>query len=61
MSTTHEKAAATRIELVPSVVALVLSLAVTFVGAYGFATGTGAKAVQSYEPKGIITIEQIQG
>jgi len=60
MSTiTHEKA--TRIELVPSVVALVLSLAVTFIGAYGFATGTGAKAVQSYEPEGIITVGPIQG
>ena len=55
----HEKAA--RIELVPSVVALVLSLAVTFIGAYGFATGTGAKAVQSYEPEGIITVGPVQG
>ena len=60
MSTiTNEKV--TRIELVPSVVALVLSLAVTFIGAYGFATGTGAKAVQSYEPEGIITVGPIQG
>ena len=61
MSTFNNEKVGTRIELVPSVVALVLSLAVTFVGAYGFATGTGAKAVQSYEPKGIITIEQVQG
>jgi hypothetical protein len=60
MSTYYEKTA-TRIELVPSVVALVLSLAVTFVGAYGFATGTGAKAVQSFEQKGIITVTQTNG
>ena len=60
MSTFNEKAT-TRIELVPSLVAVVLSLAVTFIGAYGFATATGAKAVQSYEPKGIITIEQVAG
>ena len=61
MSTFTNEKTAHRIELVPSVVALVLSLAVTFVGAYGFATGTGAKAVQSYEAKGIITVEQVQG
>jgi hypothetical protein len=60
MSTTNEKVTA-RIELVPSVDALVLSLAVTFVGAYGFATGTGAKAVQSHERTGIIAVEQTNG
>ena len=60
MSLSYEKTAP-RIELVPSVVALVLSLAVTFVGAYGFATGTGAKAVQSFEQQGIIEVEQTNG
>jgi hypothetical protein len=60
MSTTYEKHAS-RIELVPSVVALVLSLAVTFVAAYGFATGTGGKAVQAYDQTGIITVEQARG
>ena len=60
MSTFNNEKAA-RIELVPSVVALVLSLAVTFIGAYGFATGTGAKAVQSYQPEGIITVGPVQG
>jgi hypothetical protein len=60
MSSFYEKTA-TRIELVPSVVALVLSLAVTFVGAYGFATGTGGKAVQAYEQKGIIAVGQARG
>ncbi len=61
MSTFNEKHAAVRIELVPSVVALVLSLAVTFVAAYGFATGTGGKAVQAYEQEGIIAVTQAAG
>jgi hypothetical protein len=56
MSVSHEK---TRLQLVPALAALVLSLALTGLGAYGFARATGANgsAVQSYEPKGIITIE----
>lgn len=59
-ATTHEKTAS-RFELVPSVVAMVVSLALTVLGAYGFATGTGAKAVQSHELRGIISIEQTPG
>jgi hypothetical protein len=56
MSTTHEK---TRFQLVPALAAMVISVAITGLAAYGFARATGANgtAVQSYEPKGIITIE----
>lgn len=58
MSIAHEKTTH-RVQLLPSIVALVLSLAITAAGAWAFARATGADgtAVSSYGPKGIITVE----
>ena len=56
MRTRHEK---TPLQLLPTLTALVLSVAITGVCALGFAKATGANgsAVTSYERKGIITVE----
>lgn len=58
MSVTHEKDTV-RFHLLPSLVALVLSVAVTGAGAWAFARATGADgtAVAAWGPKGIITVE----
>ncbi|MET0291969.1 MAG: hypothetical protein ABW136_06340 [Steroidobacteraceae bacterium] len=49
----------TRFQLLPSLVALVLSVAITAGGAWAFARATGldGTAVAQYGPKGIITVE----
>jgi hypothetical protein len=59
MSRTHEK---TRVQFFPALTALVISVAVTGLGAYGFAKATGAdgSAVRSYGPQGIITVEAVE-
>jgi hypothetical protein len=57
MSVTHEKT--TRLQLLPSLVAVVLSVAITAAGGWAFARATGADgtAVAAWGPKGIITVE----
>jgi hypothetical protein len=56
MSAFHEK---TKVELLPTLAAVVLSVAITGMCAIGFAKATGANgsALTSYERTGIITIE----
>lgn len=56
MSRQHEKA---KVQLLPTLTAVVISLAITGMCALGFAKATGANgsALTSYERKGIITIE----
>ena len=56
MSRQHEK---TQIQFLPTLTAVVLSVAITGMCALGFAKATGANgsALTSYERKGIITVE----
>ena len=56
MSHPNEK---NRIQPLPALAALVLSLALTGLGAYAFAKATGenGSAIAAYQPKGIVTID----